>query len=347
MWSLLPCLIHRCGGDWPPDCTMEWGNLPSIILSGVFRVVESTAWPLVCVARERTKKGFPASSRVPAQSNSRRLRSFLDHGTRFAFHLRVSDVGRVPCQTKGAKMKKLVLLLAALVFVAGGAATVYYFLSNLNSLVAGAIETHGSEVTDTQVAVSGVDISLREGRGSITGLRIASPDGFAARDAFSLGDITVDIDLGSIREDPIVIDEVRISAPVINAELTKAGSSNIDELRKRVQAHTSGSSDSGSGGAEKKIRIKKFVFEEGRVVVDASAIGIEKREISLPEIHMKNVGGSNGAAPDEIAKIIVTTVAKNVTSEIASSEIDHLIKKKLGNGSLTDKAANLFKKIGG
>jgi len=244
-------------------------------------------------------------------------------------------------------MKKLVISLAALVLVAAGVATGYFFLSNLNSLVAGAIETHGSEVTDTQVGVSGVDISLREGRGSITGLRVASPDGFEARDAFSLGDITVDIDLGSVREDPIVIDEIRIQAPVINAELTEKGSSNIDELRKRVQAYTSGSSGSGSSGDVKKILIKKFVFEEGRVVVDASAIGVEKQEITLPEIHLENVGGSDGATPDEIAKIIVTTVAKNVTSEIASSEIDRLIKKELGDGSLTDKASNLLKKIGG
>jgi len=244
-------------------------------------------------------------------------------------------------------MKKLATSLAALILVAAGVATGYYLLSNLNSLVAGAIETHGGEVTDTQVSVSGVDISLREGRGSITGLRVASPDGFEARDAFSLGNITVDIDLGSVREDPIVIDEVRIQAPVINAELTKTGSSNIDELRKRVQAYTAGSSGSGRSGDEKKIRIKKFVFEEGRVVVDASAIGVDKQEITLPEIHLENVGGSDGAAPDEIAKIIVTTVAKNVTSEIASSEIDRLIKKELGDGSLTDKASKLLKKLGG
>jgi hypothetical protein len=244
-------------------------------------------------------------------------------------------------------VKKLVISLAALVIVAAGVATGYYFLSNLNSLVAGAIEKHGSEVTDTQVGVSEVDISLREGRGSITGLSVASPDGFEARDAFSLGDITVDIDLGSVREDPIVIDEVRIQAPVINVELTETGSSNIDELRKRVQAHTSSSAGSGNKGDVKKVCIKKFVFQEGRVVVDASAIGVAKQEITLPEIHMQNVGGSDGAPPDEIAKIIVTTVAKNVTSEIASSEIDRLIKKELGDGSLTDKAANLLKKIGG
>lgn len=244
-------------------------------------------------------------------------------------------------------MKKRVIALVAVLLAGGAAAAGYYFLSNLNVLVAGAIETHGSEVTETRVGVSGVDISIREGRGSIEGLRVANPGGYAEQDAFSLGNITLDIDLSSLREDPIVIDEIRVQGPVIHAELSKTGASNVDELRKRVEAYTSGSSSSGKGGDEKKIRIKKFVFEEGRIVVDASAIGVQKKEIALPEFRLSNVGGSAGAAPDEIAKIVVVTVAKNVTSEIASSEIDRLIRKQLGDESLTEKASSLLKKIGG
>jgi hypothetical protein len=243
-------------------------------------------------------------------------------------------------------MKKPVVALVAVILVGAGVAVGTYFLSNLNSLVAGAIEKHGSQVTETQVDVSGVEISLREGRGSIRGLRVANPDGYAAPSAFSLGHITLDLDLGSVREDPIVIDEIRVQGPLIHAELTQSGSSNVDELRKRVQAYTSGSSNSEKNRDPKKIRIKKFVFEEGRVLVDASAMGIEKKEITLPEIHLANVGGSQGAPPDQIAKIVVTTVAKNVSSEIARSEIDRLIRKELGEGSLTDKASSLFKKIG-
>jgi hypothetical protein len=242
-------------------------------------------------------------------------------------------------------MKK-VAIIGSIVAVLGLAAVgAFYLLSNLNTIVAGAIERNGSDVTDTQVGVSGVDISLREGRGSISGLNIASPEGFAARDAFSLEDITVDIDLGSLREDPIVIEEVRIKAPVINAEVKQNGASNIDEIRKRVQAYSAGSGGSSEAGEQKNIRIKQFVFEEGRVVVDASALGVEKREINLPEIHLKNVGGSNGAPPDEIAKIIMTAVAKDVTSEIAESEVHRLIKEQLGDETLADKAKGLLKKV--
>jgi hypothetical protein len=245
-------------------------------------------------------------------------------------------------------MKRKIIAGGIVIVAIAIALATFYLLSNLNSLIAGAIETHGSDVTDTSVGVSGVDISLREGRGTISGLRVASPEGFEASDAFSLGDITVDIDLKSVREDPVVIDEIRIRAPVVNAEVTSTGASNIDELRKRVQAYTAGVSGGGdgtSGGETKKLRIKRFVFEQGRVEVDASALGVEKRTITLPEIRLSDVGGASGAAPDEIAKVILTTVAKKVMSEIANSEVDRLVKDQLGD-SITDKAKGLLSKIG-
>jgi hypothetical protein len=243
-------------------------------------------------------------------------------------------------------VKKTVGILVAVVVVAiaiGG----LLLSSRLNSLVAKVIEREGSKVTTTSVGVSGVEISLREGRGTIDGLRIASPDGYEARDAFTLGKVTIDIDVKSVTEDPIVIDEIRISEPVVSAEFDEKGASNIDEIRKRVQGYraTQGGGDGGSSGAEqKRIRISPFVFEKGRAEVDTGDLGVDKRTIDLPEIRLTNLGGINGARPDAIAKEIVSAIAKKVTREIAGSEVEKLIKDQLG-GSLEDKAKGVLDKI--
>jgi uncharacterized protein involved in outer membrane biogenesis len=241
-------------------------------------------------------------------------------------------------------MKKL--LIAGVVIVVLVVILVFFVLSKLNSLVAKAIEKEGSEATQTSVRVSGVDISLRDGRGSIKGLKVESPEGFNARTAFSLADVILDIDIKSVREDPIVIDEIRIRAPVINAEITRTGDSNIDRLRTRVQTYAAGTGGKSgkSSGQTKRIRIERFVFEEGRVEVDASALGLEKRTIALPEIQLEDIGGTNGAPPDEIARIILTTVAERTTSEIANSEIDRLVREKLG-ASPVDKVKDLLRKL--
>jgi hypothetical protein len=240
--------------------------------------------------------------------------------------------------------KIIIIVVIVVVLIAVGA---YFLLSNLNSLVARIIEKNGSNVTQTSVSVSGVEIALRDGRGSIKGLQVENPDGFKERYAFSLDDITLDIDIKSLREDPIVIEEIRIQAPIVNAEVTKTGASNIEELRKRVQEYTAGAAGERdkSGGPEKRIRIEQFIIEKGSIEVDASALGLEKRTITLPEYRLSNIGGAGGAPPDEIAKILLTAMARKTTSEIASSELNRLIKEKL-EGSLTDKAKGLLEKIG-
>jgi uncharacterized protein involved in outer membrane biogenesis len=242
-------------------------------------------------------------------------------------------------------MKKL-LIAAIVIIVVLIAAAVLLLFSNLDKLVAKGIEKYGSEATGTRVSVSGVHISLREGRGSIRGLRVASPDGFKVRTVLALEGITVAVDIKSVREDPIVIGEIRIKAPVVNAEITKTGDSNIEELRKHVKARAgaSGGERGDSGTATKKLRVERFVFEEGRIEVDATALGLEKKTIVLPEIRLHDVGGAGGAAPEEIAAVILKAVAGKATSEIAGSEVDRLIKERLG-GSTADKAKGLIEKI--
>ncbi len=238
-------------------------------------------------------------------------------------------------------MKKI--LIAVLVIVVLIVVAVALLFSNLDSIVAKAIEVNGSNVTKTDVRVAGVDLSLREGRGTIKGLTVANPEGFEAPEAFALGEITLDIDVQSLRGEPIVIDEIRIEAPVVNAEITKTGASNIEKIRENVKAYTAGGTEQSSGQA-KLMRIKSFVFEQGRVEVDVSALGLENRTIDLPEIRLNDVGGERGAPPDEIAKIILAAVAKQVSAEIAGSQLDRAIREKIG-GSLKDKAKGLLDKI--
>lgn len=237
-------------------------------------------------------------------------------------------------------MKKL--LFGGAVAIVVIVVMIVVLLSKLDAIVAKVIEKEGGAVTGTTVSVSGVSISLREGRGSIKGLRVASPDGFAERTAFALDDITIGIAIKSLRKSPVVIDEIRIRAPVVNAELTKTGGSNIEQLSKRVEAYSSAAPR--KGGETKRIRIDRFVFEQGRVEIDASALGLGKRTIALPEIRLSDVGGPDGALPDELARIILTAFAHRVTSEIADSEINRLVKDKVG-GSLTSEARGLLDKL--
>ena len=109
-------------------------------------------------------------------------------------------------------MKKAIfaVILILVIFIAGA---LYYVLTNLDSLVKGAIEKYGSQVTQTAVRVDSVKITLTEGAGAINGLTIANPQGFDAAHAFSLAQISTKIDPQNVTGDPIIIDDITIRAP--------------------------------------------------------------------------------------------------------------------------------------
>jgi hypothetical protein len=228
------------------------------------------------------------------------------------------------------------LIIAAVVFVIAIAGVAVYFYNSIDSIVQNAIEKTGSEITGTRVSVGSVDISLRSGKGTIRDVRVHNPEGFSDNDAVTLAEITLDLDVGSLNRDPILIEEVRIIAPVVSAEVDEKLVTNVGVIREHVQdyraarAPASGKQDA---GFEKHFTIRSFVMQEGAVHLDATRLGGEKREGVLPPVELANVGGDRGARPEALGKVIsaamfarVTQVARDQLTTSAAGKI----KEKLG-----------------
>ncbi len=221
-------------------------------------------------------------------------------------------------------MKKIVLgaVLILLITVGFG---VYYLLSNLDGIVKSAIETYGSEATQTAVQVGGVQIVLQDGSGAISDLKVGNPQGYNARQAFSLGEIATQIDLKSLSEDVIVIEHITVRAPEVFFEINAAGKNNLDELKQNLSAGASGasatSSSGKSGGAEPKLIIRKLLFADGNI--HASVVPLDKDyELKLPTIELKNLGGKSGATPAQIADQVLNVLTERALAEVKKKGID-------------------------
>lgn len=168
--------------------------------------------------------------------------------------------------------KILIAVGIVAVIIAGG---LFFLSSNLDKIVAVAIEKYGSEATGTKVAVSSVRIPLKAGEGSIRNLSIGNPPGFSTASAVHPETITVAVDTGSVTRNPVVIDRVMISAPRIIYEIDESGRTNIDAIRSRVEAAEDEAEDEDSyrtrrrrkDGGEKRILIKSLVIANGEVTV--------------------------------------------------------------------------------
>jgi hypothetical protein len=234
-------------------------------------------------------------------------------------------------------MRRILRIGVPLVLVAAVGAALLVARS-LDGIVKGVIEDVGSDLLQTRVSVGSVAIDLREGRGTIRNLRVANPAGFSSDDAFSLGEITLGIDLSSITGSPIVLEEVVVSAPVALAEATTAGV-NLDVLRRNVDrsSGTGREADAGEGDDEAaRIRIRRFTFEGGKAKSDTTALGGKAEQIDIPGVSLRDVGGASGDTAAELGKTILSAwlggIARAAATEQARSAAGKALDKVLGEG---------------
>lgn len=246
------------------------------------------------------------------------------------------------------KAKRILVGAAALVVIAV-AAGVFLLASRIDSIVKGALERHGSELTGTPVSVAEVSISIKEGRGTIRGITVDNPDGFKGRKAFALGEITLRIDLATLMGDPLVIEEIRIEEPAVALEVLGDGRTNFDLLMENVRKAEKGEDESGGEegpGEGRRFAVRSFIFEEGRVEADTSAVGGEVAVLDLPSLRLVDLGGREGATVKGVGGEILLAFGDAVAREAARSGLQKVIEKQLGGaeGKGKDLLRSLFKR---
>ncbi len=225
-------------------------------------------------------------------------------------------------------MKKVILgLVLVIIFaIAGG---VYYVLTNLDALVKEAIETHGSQATQTAVRVDKVKINLTDGAGAITGLTIANPEGFTMPYAFSLGEIRTGIDLQSLQQEPYIINEITVLAPQIFVEINEDNKTNLNELKNNLTSSSLSSASQDKTQAadeisthEPRLIIRRVTFADGNIKARVAALDNKEYQLKLPALDMTNLGGSKGATPAELAREILNRLTDRASEEVKKKIID-------------------------
>ena len=222
--------------------------------------------------------------------------------------------------------------LAVLIAIGVGG---YYLYSNLDELVERAIEQIGSEAVGVSVQVERVELDLAAGRATIFGLNVANPKGFEGAAAFTLAEITVDIDLDAIgNQNLIVLDEVRIDSPVVFYTLNTERKSNLEVLTENASAGSdAGTTDEGVAESQSplRLRIRKISFAGGRVEADTRAIGGNRMEATIATATLSDVGGASGATGAEIGSIVVQELGRQTVLAIGQDQVGKLFKDQIGD----------------
>lgn len=241
-------------------------------------------------------------------------------------------------------MKKFIMFTAILLLIAGGA---FLMLTGdtINALIKSKIEQVGSQVTEQSVKVSQVDMKLLKGAGTINGLVLSNPSKYQAPLAFSLNEVTLDINLKSLSTDLIVIDQIVISKPEAVVEFVESGGANIKEILDAIKKNTASGStseqQSKSDKPEPIIRVSKFVLSGVSLTVDLTKLGNKSHQATLADINLTNIGGQEGMPASELGAELVKQALssiwkqakkqqKEILKDKVKDKVEEKVKEKLG-----------------
>ena len=234
------------------------------------------------------------------------------------------------------------LLIGGGVLIALVLVIVIVVVQSLDGIVKAALEHYGSQILGVEVKVASVSLSLREGRGTIREFRVANPEGYSSADAFTLGEITLGLDLESVQGSPLVIDEVTIRAPEVSYEIGADGKSNFDTISANVSRYGGGSGGTNAESDPQPMLIRKLVFEDGKIHA-RSMIGEERTlDVPLPALQMSDLGAPSGQQADAIGAQVLAQFTRQVVIAVGRSQVEDRLKKVLGDnvGEAASDAAN-------
>jgi uncharacterized protein involved in outer membrane biogenesis len=236
-------------------------------------------------------------------------------------------------------MKKIFIGIVALIVVVVSAIAVGAALF-LDGGIRRGVETLGPQLTKVDVKLDGVSISLLSGSGQIKGLVVGNPTGYQTPHAIRVDAASLALIPGSIFSDKVIFKSIRVESPNIYYE----GGLDSDNLRTILN----------NISVSKKLQVDDLVITGAKVNVSVKGTGGLSAPITLPDIHLTNLGqGPEGITAAELTKKVLYEItsaaaqhASNVITEgpwdsatkVAMKATINIVEK-----AITEGVAHLFK----
>lgn len=241
-------------------------------------------------------------------------------------------------------------------FIAGGVLLAIIFVAaivlvaKLDSLITNAVNTYGPEFTGTDVRAGDVRVSFLSGEATVTNFFLGNPRGFRSTHAAKAASISVDLEIGSLLHDTIVVKRIEVVQPDIIYE-KRGGTDNFKTLAKHAErkAKEAGLADGGKGKEKpgRKLRIREFLVKRGRVTLYTPDLPSGTASAVIPDMHLKNAGGKDGAPPERVLSQVLFALHDRLTMPIVMDALNRSLldaRKAADKGtrSLADRIKGIF-----
>ena len=206
-------------------------------------------------------------------------------------------------------------LIGFVIIVAGG---IWILSLKADSIVKSAIEDTGSQMTGTQVTVDQVSISPFSGEGTISGLRVANPEGYGTDHAIVIDDFYISLDLFSLFSDEILIHEIRITSPSIYVE-QKLPENNLRTILHNIREYGE------THPSDVEMFVGHFLMQDGVVDLYTEVGGERSARVEMSEIELHDIGTDDtGQAAEQVITVIAEQVTRQALQAAAQSGAEQI-----------------------
>lgn len=253
-------------------------------------------------------------------------------------------------------MKKLIVkivAITAIVLIVAAIGIVLY----IDSIARRGVEYAATFALGVNTQLKSMHIGLLNGQVSLGGLNVANPldQGFTSDHFLTLNQGRVEVSLGSLMKDQVVVPELTLSGLDMNLE-KKNGKANyqviLDNLSGGEKAKDQPKPEPSTKGG------KKFIVNEltlSNIVIHADLLpvggSLTKASLTIPEIKLQNIGSESkgGVVLSDLSGIIIQAIMQAVVDKGAGLPGDMV--NELGNGlkglkGLGDAGAKVLKGAG-
>ncbi|VAV91028.1 hypothetical protein MNBD_ALPHA02-964 [hydrothermal vent metagenome] len=230
-------------------------------------------------------------------------------------------------------MKKILIGLLVILLIVGG--VVIYGASQSGALIRKAVLDYAPPATGAKVSLDKVDVAILGGSAGISNLTVGNPKGFKSDYAFKVANMAVKIDMASLTGEVIRIKEIRIDGADLIYELGTRGN-NISRIQKNIEKYTQSLGlETSESESEAKFIVDHIYITGTKVKLATDLLGGKGAGLTLPDIHLKNIGTEDKAATaGEVGSAIFGAVNKGLSKVITKDMLNNTlkgVKKKLGN----------------
>lgn len=213
-------------------------------------------------------------------------------------------------------IKRLFKVVMVLVVLLVGALVVSFFW--IDWIAKRAIEAGGTYALGVPTTVQSASVGIVGGTFSMSGLKVANPEGYGPSPFLALGDAGVAVTLSSLREPVVTLPKLTLDDLTVSLA-RKGGKANYAVILDNLSKLSSGKASSPPVGGEKRFIVRELQLRNIRIGVDLvggpGAIGeLTKVNIPIQEIKLENVGqtgtgvGGSGVTMAQLSAIIVQAV---------------------------------------